>query len=324
MSVLLTLMLAGAAQDPAASRYDNYLTPERLIEIASGRRLNLRCQGEGPVTVILEAGLGFPSLSWRAVHPELARRTRTCAYDRAGLGFSDPGRMPRTAGAAADDLEALLERAGLRPPYILVGSSLGGQVVRLFAFRHPDRVAGMVLVDPYAEGQYRVFANIEPAIGQELAQGAREEAACLAALRRRELSGEDAERRGCIAGPITGASPALNALLRRQGLSPAAFEAAASESAMLDTKNERQLAAARRPLGDMPLIVLSARGNFASPRYARTAERLRAAQTALHRRLAALSTAGEVRQVDAGHVIQTDNPDAVIRAVEDILERIRR
>lgn len=109
-----------------------------------------------------ESGLGFPSYGWRKVQPALERLTRTCSYDRAGLGFSDPGPLPRSADAVADDLPAMLLTAGLRPPYLLVANSPGSQPSRLLAFRHRDEVGGMVLVDPYVEGQNEVLDRIKP------------------------------------------------------------------------------------------------------------------------------------------------------------------
>ncbi|MFY9350189.1 MAG: alpha/beta hydrolase [Sphingobium sp.] len=311
------------AQDARSTSYDRYLKPGELIEIAPGRRLNLRCEGSGSPTVILEAGHAFPSLSWRDVQPALARITCTCAYDRAGLGFSDPGPMPRSADAIVDDLAALLVKAHLPGPYILVGSSLGGQTVRLFAFRYPARVAGLVLVDPYVEGQFSAFAAIDPSIGEEVEQGLREEATCVDALRKGALTPAQAEKQGCIAGSNPRFSPTLNEMLQRQRMRPAWFEAARSESLMLDTDNEQQIARAKRHLGDMPLIVLSAARNFDDPIYAKHRSALRAEQMRLHGGLAALSRSGEVRLIEADHVIQSDSPNEVIKAVRDMIARSR-
>jgi pimeloyl-ACP methyl ester carboxylesterase len=120
--------------------------PGRLVDVG-GFRLHLNCAGSGRPTVVLDAALGGSSVSWALVQPEVARFTRVCSYDRAGFGWSDAGPMPRTAGQVAGELRALLERAGEAPPYILVGHSFGGLVVRIFASRYPDDVAGIVLVD---------------------------------------------------------------------------------------------------------------------------------------------------------------------------------
>jgi pimeloyl-ACP methyl ester carboxylesterase len=118
-----------------------------------GRKLALRCQGEGTPTVILEAGLTAGALTWEAVQSEVAEFTRVCSYDRANLGQSDPAEGPRTAQDAADDLTALVTNAHLSAPYILVGASFGGHIIRLFAAQHPGEVAGIVLVDASHEDQ---------------------------------------------------------------------------------------------------------------------------------------------------------------------------
>ena len=107
----------------------------------------LHCMGTGSPTVLLEAGLGSTSDVWYQVQPQLARSTRVCAYDRAGLGGSDPGPTPRTSATIVSELHTLLARAGIAGPYVLVGHSIAGYHLRLFAHRYPGTVVGMVLVD---------------------------------------------------------------------------------------------------------------------------------------------------------------------------------
>jgi pimeloyl-ACP methyl ester carboxylesterase len=121
--------------------------PGRLVDV-DGRRLHVHCSGSGTPAVVMEAALGGSSISWSLVQPDVARLTLTCSYDRAGFGWSDPGPLPRTAGRVADELRSLLERAEIQPPFLLVGHSFGGLVMRIFAARHRADVAGLVLVDP--------------------------------------------------------------------------------------------------------------------------------------------------------------------------------
>lgn len=125
-----------------------------------GRRLHLCCQGAGQPTVILEAGLGDTGATWAAIQPILAQETRVCSYDRAGLGNSDPAPRPRSLTGVVADLRQLLEAAGIAGPYILVGHSLGGQIVRLFAACHPAEVVGFVLIDPSHEDKYARFEHV--------------------------------------------------------------------------------------------------------------------------------------------------------------------
>jgi len=103
-----------------------YAKPQQLVEMDHGRRMNLYCRGSGSPTVVLDAGMGDSTISWALVQPTLAKRTRTCSYDRAGLGFSDAATRPGTVANMAEDLHALLRAAHVAPPYVLVGHSLAG------------------------------------------------------------------------------------------------------------------------------------------------------------------------------------------------------
>ena len=130
----------------AAGDDKRYPPPGQLVDVG-GYRLHLHCIGQGSPTVVLDAGLGAFSLDWGAVQPQIATSTRVCAYDRAGLGWSEPGPTPRSPQQFADELHALLTNAGVEGPYVLVAHSISGKTARLFASQHPNEVAGMVLVD---------------------------------------------------------------------------------------------------------------------------------------------------------------------------------
>jgi pimeloyl-ACP methyl ester carboxylesterase len=120
----------------------------RWITGSRGHSLYLYEQGDGGPAVIFESGIGATSLNWRNIQGAVAGFTSTASYDRAGLGFSSPCRSARTPGNIAAELREMLERANIKPPYIMVGHSFGGLVVRRFALLYPDDVAGVVLVDP--------------------------------------------------------------------------------------------------------------------------------------------------------------------------------
>src|SRR4051794_9991798 len=124
--------------------------PGKLVDVG-GWRLHLDYAGSGGPAVVFSSGSGDFSFDWALVQPEVARFARACAYDRAGDAWSDPGPIPRTMRQDAYELHTLLERAGIAPPYVLVGHSYGGLLVRVYAERYPDEVAGMVLVDPTHE-----------------------------------------------------------------------------------------------------------------------------------------------------------------------------
>ncbi len=144
------LALAGFVYQGVAEWLDRhrYTRVGRHVTLADGCRLYLREEGSGKPTVIFEAGIGASSLNWAPVQAAIARETATLAYDRAGLGWSDPCRTERTPSNVAAELNEMLQRAKVKPPFVLVGHSFGGLVVRRYALLYPENVAGLVLLDP--------------------------------------------------------------------------------------------------------------------------------------------------------------------------------
>jgi pimeloyl-ACP methyl ester carboxylesterase len=127
-----------------------------------GNLIYLECAGQGSPTVVLEAGLGGDHRVWDSIAPDLARTTRTCSYDRSPLLYSQNGSKRATAQEKVDDLHDLLEKADVERPYVLVGHSYGGVLVRLYAAAHRDDVAGLVLVDSSNPDQARSFRAAVP------------------------------------------------------------------------------------------------------------------------------------------------------------------
>lgn len=158
VALLVVVLAVGCGGDEAE---DAKSTPSPNVEAVGigsgalvdvgGRRLYVECVGSGTPTVLLEAGFGGSSQDWLTVLREAGRTMRVCAYDRAGLGLSDPIPGVHDAGDEIADLERLLDRARIAPPYVLVGHSYGGLLARLYAREHPDQTGGVVLVD--AEGR---------------------------------------------------------------------------------------------------------------------------------------------------------------------------
>jgi pimeloyl-ACP methyl ester carboxylesterase len=133
---------------PAATLDPRPGLAEKRVPLPDGRSLRIVLAGIGNPLVVFEAGIAMAASMWGSVQPLVAAETRTLAYDRAGLGGSDADPHPRSLERYADDLDLLLEEIEPEAPVVLVGSSLGGAIIRIFASKHPQRPVGMVFVDP--------------------------------------------------------------------------------------------------------------------------------------------------------------------------------
>jgi pimeloyl-ACP methyl ester carboxylesterase len=308
-----------------------YARPQTLVKVGRRRRLNLLILGEGSPTVIFSPGGGASTLEWARVQHPISAKTRTVAYDNAGFGFSDPGPLPRTARAAVDDLRVALKEADIRPPYVLAGWSLGGLHMRLFAFRHPEEVVGMVLVDSSTEHQGRRLFEVT---GNPLFDATRRarhpevRAMKAKAARVEKMAREGALKPGTpeydefVGPPLPTVTPAVNAARVKQFTSPGRYRAMRSEMKHFMGASSDEVAAARRPLGDMPIIMLTA-SRLPPNLPPEQGDAWRQALSAMHDEFAALSTRGVRRTVDAGHGIQIEKPDVVIGAIEEVLAQAR-
>ncbi len=151
--LVVCLILAGTIYESVSEAADVQAYPPlgQMVDVG-GYRLHINCTGTGSPTVIIEAGLGDWSLPWNAVQEEVAKTTRVCTYDRAGMGYSEASPLPRTAEKFAHELHTLLERANIAGPYVLIGHSLGGLTVRIFAHDYPTEVVGLVLIESMSRG----------------------------------------------------------------------------------------------------------------------------------------------------------------------------
>lgn len=321
--------LAAAAKDatptPAVIADMTFIQPASLVDIGNGRRMNIYCIGHGSPTVIFEAGLGDQIRAWAMVQPAIAKVTRACSYDRAGLGFSDSSGRPGTAENAVDDLHRLLAAASIKPPYVLVGHSLGGLYMQLFADRYRSAVAGMVLVDPVSFDQGRRYDALDPAMTVENRNFVRFlHDQCIPAARKGYV-GEASLFKKCVgeADPRFGA--AFNHDFLANHSTSKYMQAAWSEWANVFGVSSDEVRAAKRSYGDMPLTVLS-RAPF--PRQPHETQAMRDAKNylwvELHDDIAALSTRGVNEIVPgAGHYIQFDKPGVVIDAIRHIIDTVR-
>src|SRR5581483_7569321 len=152
VALVVLVLVVGALYQWIGYRSDAKRFPEqgRLVD-AGGLRLNIDCSGTRKArapAVILESGAGVPAIGWDFVQPKIAEFAYVCSYDRAGYGWSDPPVNPdRSSAEVSKELHTLLQNAGVQPPYILVGHSLGGLNIRVFNGMYPNEVAGAVFVD---------------------------------------------------------------------------------------------------------------------------------------------------------------------------------
>jgi pimeloyl-ACP methyl ester carboxylesterase len=230
-----------------------YMHAQRLVDIG-GRRLNLYCTGSGSPAVLLDAGGGDDTLDWRFVQPLLAQHSRVCSYDRAGLGFSDPGPLPRDAAANAADLHALVTAAGIAPPFVLVGYSSSTLAARIYADRYPNDLAGLVLVEPDIEDRQPALLAVAPALRPVFAQAEAEQNAC-AVLEK------------CPIPPNPMLPADLDAVQLKQMERPQAEQDVRSENATDSTASTREVRGEQRNYGALPLLVLTAEDVFPAGSY---------------------------------------------------------
>jgi pimeloyl-ACP methyl ester carboxylesterase len=297
-----------------------------LVDVG-GFRLHANCTGTGSPTVVLESALGGSSLSWSLVQPTLERLTRVCSYDRAGFGWSDAGPLPRSASRLADELHVLLARASIPPPYVLVGHSYGGLVVRIFTHRHRADVAGLVLVDPAhpedwvkpapkeqikidrgvalcRQGSRAARLGVARVVSALVGIGALAPARALVGLiGRGALSRED---EGILA-PIWRLPPEARRPLRGFWSQEKFFDALGSQIASIAESAAATLEADAGGYGDLPLVTISSTnpGQY----------RLRQQEA-----LARLSTRGRhIIAKNSGHWIPLDEPQTVIDAIKQLI-----
>jgi pimeloyl-ACP methyl ester carboxylesterase len=155
VGALLVLAVAGAIYEAVATERAEraYPFPGELVDVG-GHRLHIDCVGEGRPTVVLESALGNMSAHWVRVQRQVSEVTRACAYDRAGMGWSEGGPEPRDAERVTGELHALLEGANIEGPFVMVGHSYGGLYAHAYAARYPDETGGMVLVDSSHPDQF--------------------------------------------------------------------------------------------------------------------------------------------------------------------------
>ena len=314
--VLATLFGAVTEAVMRARAPRKYPAPGRLVDIG-GRHIQLDCRGSGSPTVVLESGLdNLGSLSWALVHDSIAATSRTCAYSRAGIMWSDAAPGAFESKRVAEDLHAALTKAGERAPFVVVGHSLGGPYALNFTGLYPTEVAGLVFVDASHPDQ---LERLRKATGKSMEAPT----GMLSAVAALSWTG--------IVRLVPDGGPSK--------LPPAAVAAAGAytSTSLGPTLDELKGLAAtlgaagqHRQLGDRPLVVLTAMAPMPADvlksvgMTREQGERMQAAWKALHDEEAAWSTHSRHELVpDATHYIHVERPDVVIRAVREVVGAVR-
>ncbi|WP_052517910.1 alpha/beta hydrolase [Archangium violaceum] len=309
-AVLLVIGSVYQAVSAAADARD-FPPPGKMVDVG-GHRLHLNCTGEGRPTVVLESGASALSSAWAWVQSEVAKTTRVCSYDRAGVAWSEPGQEPHDAVHVAGQLHTLLANAGESGHFVLVGHSLGGLFVRVYADRYPGEVAGMVLLDASHPDQTE---RLPESVRKQFELGVKMMALApvlihvglVRATGLFDQLGHGLPERASAEAAVFASS------VRHVETAHAELRAWADSTAQVR---------ATRGLGDMPLLVVSA-GSAMSPS---GAEFLPAFQ-ALQREMVSLSSRGQYRIIpEANHLsLLTDATQArqTSAAILDVVREVR-
>ncbi len=322
LAALLLATQVAVAQSKPANMPSFLLQRGEMVDVG-GYKLNTYCLGEGSPTVVFEAGAAWGAVAWAELIEKVAAVTRVCAYDRAGINFSDLGPVERSVGQDTADLDTWLRVHGETGPFLLVGWSAGGMIAREFAWKHPEKVAGIVTVDGSTfDFEYSDDPKWNPrwqinerAMLEELAR-----AAHAGTLETDEKLFHQAE---LTFNPVKHI-PELREAIKAQMLNPDSHSQRLNAARSMEEQN-KLLVSLRRPFGDVPLRVLVA------GEHAKTIEPPNEARTMIHAdflrhsyAISRLSTDSMMIVVpEVGHGIQLDNPKLVTKIILDTVQAVR-
>jgi pimeloyl-ACP methyl ester carboxylesterase len=328
IGILAGLIAAGTLYQFIGGRRSarRHTPPGYSIDV-DGQRLHMVCAGNGAPTVLFESGIAASSLSWTRVLPQVASFTRACAYDRGGLGWSAPSRGRRRLVHLLNELDGVLKSASASGPFVLVGHSFGAFLVCAYASRWPDKIAGLVLLDPPSEWHELtrerarlLWGGIQLSrIGGVLARLGVVRA-CLALLTGGapgvprnfvKVFGPTAARTlERLVGEVRKLPPEVHPVVQAMWCQPKCFRAMADHLGVLN--ETASFVGGITSLPAVPLAIVSS-GDQPEETIVK------------HRQLARLSSRGHhLVASSSGHWIQFDDPDLVVRVIRDVVERARQ
>jgi pimeloyl-ACP methyl ester carboxylesterase len=301
--IFLGLILLGAIYESVAEAIDarNYPPSGQMVDMG-GYHLHIHCTGTGSPTVVIDAGWGDWSAKWNWVQPEVAKTTQVCTYDRAGMGYSEAGPLPRNVKQFAKELHTLLHQANIPVPYVLVGHSLGGLSMRVFAHDYAADVAGIVLIESMSPAQFSQSPTDKKPQQTLQSRGF----SIPSALARIGLARLFAEPLGLKPALPLKAQKAFTAL----SVTPRSVQAWADEGSGMQESGVQ--ARAVKSFGSLPLIVLS-RGLDLDSDWQRMQSEL----------LQLSSNRQQLLAEKSGHNLEIDQPEAAIAAIVKMVKQLR-
>lgn len=327
-------LLVGFTYEQVGRARDASQLPPRIGQAVNigGRTLNLYCSGQGTPTVILETGGNSPGYEWLVLQSKIAMFTRACWYDRAGVGWSDPPPSPRTSASIVSDLHEALHRAGVLPPYVMAGGSVGGEYVHIYTAHYPTDVAGLVFIDSSVPDMHEPDFAFSPI---NRMSGRTRHLICMALPAMARLGiirfAASRERRP----PASDFTREQSETLAKLEAQPKAFETDAEQACAATDQGRivpregggnpdiNNAAKSAGSLGDRPLVVLTAGRYWAPPGFEKeAAEHHEIWVHQLQASLVRLSTRGRQVVVDADHGM-SQSPDSIITAVRQVVDEVR-
>jgi pimeloyl-ACP methyl ester carboxylesterase len=316
--ILIIAVIAGSASYNAVAHhwFRAHNPPGGEFYLVNGHRMRMECMGNGSPTIVLESGLGTDALVWGAVQPALAKTTRVCSYDRAGLGWSDAVAGPRDADHIAAQLHELLLQANVSGPIVLMGHSIAGVYLRETLTRYPEQVAGLVLVDSSTPYQHRnpsmkaAEAKLPP-IGPQLL------------LYRSAMILGLPRLFGSCSRTLPGFDPHAGSMEAEADCAPSVWTAMREEDGVEESNRETEHTG---PFGALPILIFShdPAGNLPKVNPPQPLVEYQQAWSQLQEDLKKLSTRSRrIIARGSGHTIQLDRPDVLTKEVPVFIEQIR-